>query len=167
LGFQHAFLPNLSINAQGGFQYTESYNDPLSSPTLTPYAVMSAVYTYAPGSYAQVGFTEVQSATDVIAPDAQGRITQNQQSSTVYASINQKITAKLLGTVIGRWQHSIFNGGHYNNQTSDYYNLGVNLSYSFSTHFSGEAGYNFDDVQSQAQGSYTRNRVYLGVSAVY
>jgi hypothetical protein len=167
LGFQHAFLPNLSINAQGGFQYTESYNDPLSSPTLTPYAVMSAVYTYAPGSYAQVGFTEVQSATDVITPDAQGRITQNQQSSTVYASINQKITAKLLGTVIGRWQHSIFNGGHYNNMTSDYYNLGVNLSYSFSTHFSGEAGYNFDDVRSQAEGNYTRNRVYLGVSAAY
>ena len=66
LGFQHAFLPNLSMNAQGGFQYTENYNDPLSSPTLTPYAVMSAVYTYAPGSYAQIGFTEMQSATDVV-----------------------------------------------------------------------------------------------------
>jgi hypothetical protein len=168
LGIQHAFLPNLSVNAQGGFQYTESYNDPLSSPTLTPYAVMSAVYTYAPGSYAQIGFTEVQSATDVVSPDAQGRITQNQQSSTVYASINHKLTPKLLGTVIGRWQHSTFNGGLYNNNTSDYYNMGVNLSYSFTPHFSGEAGYNFDDVHSQVQGySYTRNRVYLGVSAAY
>ena len=167
LGFQHAFLPNLSVNAQGGIEYTESYNDPLSSPTLSPYAVLSAVYTYAPGSYAQIGFTEYQSATDVIRPDAQGRITQNQQSSTVYASINQKLTPKLLGTVIGRWQHSIFNGGFYNNQTSDYYNFGVNLSYSFTPHFSGEAGYNFDDVQSQAEGNYTRNRVYLGVSASY
>jgi hypothetical protein len=71
LGFQHAFLPNLSVNAQGGVQYTESYNDPLSSPSLAPYAVMSAVYTYAPGSYAQIGFTESQNATDVVAPDAQ------------------------------------------------------------------------------------------------
>ena len=35
LGFQHAFLPNLSLNAQGGFQYTDSYNDPLSSPSLS------------------------------------------------------------------------------------------------------------------------------------
>jgi hypothetical protein len=168
VGFQHVFLPNLSVNAQGGVQYTETYNDPLSSPSLAPYAVMSAIYTYASGSYAQVGFTESQNATDVVAPDAQGRITQYQQSSTVYASINQKLTPKLMGTVIGRWQHSVFNEGLYNNMAEDYYSLGLNLSYSFTPHFSGEAGYNFDDVHSQAAGdSYTRNRVYLGITAAY
>ena len=168
LGFQHDFLPNLAMSAQGGFQYTESYNDPLSSPSLAPYAVMSAVYTYAPGSYAQIGFTESQNATDVIAPDANGRITQYMQSSTIYASINHKLTPKLLGTVIGRWQHSVFNQGLYNNQASDYYNLGVNLSYGFTPHFSGEAGYNFDDVHTKVAGyNYTRSRVYLGVTASY
>jgi hypothetical protein len=168
VGFQHAFLPNLSVNAQGGVQYTETYNDPLSSPSLAPYATMSAVYTYASGSYAQVGFTESQNATDVIAPTPSGRITQYQQSSTVYASINQKLTPKLMGTAIGRWQHSVFNEGIYNNMAEDYYSLGLNLSYSFTPHFSGEAGYNFDDVHSQAAGnSYTRNRVYLGITAAY
>ncbi len=169
LGFQHTFLPNLSVNAEGGFQYTESYNDPQSSPSLAPYAVLSAVYTYGPGSYAQIGFTESQNATDVVAPDTQGRITLYQQSSTVYASINHKLTPKLLGTVIGRWQHSVFNEGLYNNLASDYYSLGVNLSYSFTPHFSGDAGYNFDDVQSPKieAYSYTRNRVYLGVSASF
>lgn len=168
LGLQHAFLPNLSLNAQAGFQYTESYNDPLSSPTLAPYVVMSAVYTYIPGSYAQIGFTESQEATDVVTPDAQGRITQSTESSTVYGSINHKLTPKLMGTVIGRWQHSVYNEGLYNNQATDYYGLGVNLSYSFTTHFSGEVGYNLDDVQSQVPGNgYTRNRVYLGVSAAY
>ena len=168
LGFQHDFLPNLSVNAEGGFQYTESYNNPQSSPSLAPYAVLSAVYTYAPGSYAQVGFTESQNATDIVAPDAQGRITQYQQSSTVYASINHKLTPKLLGTVIGRWQHSVYYEGMYNNQALDYYSLGVDLSYSFTPHFSCDAGYNFDDVTSQVPGNaYTRNRVYLGVSASY
>jgi hypothetical protein len=168
LGFQHAFLPNLSVNAQGGVQYMETYNDPLSSPSLAPYAVMSAVYTYAPGSYAQIGFTESQSAADEITPDASGRITQNQESSTVYASINHKLTSKLLGSVIGRWQHSVYNGGFYNNQEIDYYDLGVNLSYSFNQHFSVDAGYNFDDLVSQIPGnSYTRNRIYLGVTAAY
>ena len=116
VGFQHAFLPNLSVNAQGGFQYTETYNDPLVSPSLAPYAVVSATYTYAPGSYAQIGFTESQNATDVVAPDpTSGRITQNQESSTLYASINHKLTPKLLGSVIGRWQHSVYNEGYYNN----------------------------------------------------
>jgi hypothetical protein len=168
LGFQHAFLPNLSVNAQGGFQYTETYNDPLSSPSLAPYAVVSATYTYAPGSYAQIGFTESQNATDVVAPDAQGRITQNQESSTLYASINHKLTPKLLGSVIGRWQHSVYNEGVYNNVGADYYNLGVNLSYSFNQHFSVDVGYNLDDLVSQVPGNgYTRNRVYLGVTAAY
>jgi hypothetical protein len=168
VGFQHAFLPNLTLNAEGGFQYTETYNDPLSSPSLAPYADMSAVYTYAPGSYAQIGFTQSQEATDVIEPDAQGRITQSTESSTVYASINHKLTAKLLGTVIGRWQHSVYNQGFYNNQALDYYSLGVNLSYSFNRHFSVDAGYNYDDVATQVPGDgYTRNRVYLGVTAAY
>ena len=168
LGFQHVFLPNLSMNAQGGFQYTENYNDSLSSPTLAPYVVMSAVYTYAPGSYAQIGFTESQQATSTIDPDAQGRITLSTESSTVYGSINHKLTPKLLGSVIGRWQHSVYNGGLYNNQSDDFYTLGMNLSYSFNPHFSADVGYNFDDYVSQIPGeSYTRNRVYLGVSAAY
>jgi hypothetical protein len=168
LGFQHAFLPNLSINAEGGIQYTESYNDPYASPSTAPYAVLSVIYTYAPGCYAQVGFTESQNATDVIAPDAQGRITQDQESSTLYASINHQLTSKLLGSIIGRWQHSIYNQGLYNNQALDYYSVGVDLSYSITPHFSCDAGYNFDDVDSQVPGnSYTRNRVYLGVTASY
>ena len=168
LGFQHNFLPNLSVNAQGGFQYTDSYNDPYGSPSTAPYAVLSTVYTYAPGSYAQIGFTESQNSTDVIQPDAQGRITQFEQSSTLYGSVNHKLTPKLLGTLIGRWQHSVYNQGYYNNQAIDDYSLGVDLSYSFTPHFSADAGYNYDDVNSQVPGNtYTRNRVYLGVTASY
>jgi uncharacterized protein (PEP-CTERM system associated) len=90
------------------------------------------------------------------------------ECSTVYASINHKLTAKLLGTVIGQWQHSVYNQGSYNNQADDYYSLGVNLSYSFNQHFSVDAGYNYDDLTSKIPGyNYTRNRIYLGVTATY
>jgi hypothetical protein len=89
-------------------------------------------------------------------------------SSTVYGSINQKLTPKLMGSAIGRWQHSVYNGGIYDGQADDYYSLGLNLSYTFNPHLSAEAGYNFDDLQSNIPGNtYTRNRVYLGVSAAY
>jgi len=136
---------------------------------LNPYADLSLIYTYLPGCYAEVGFTQMQNATDQVSPDPyNGSIAMSTECSTVYASINHKLTAKLLGTVIGQWQHSVYNQGSYNNQADDYYSLGVNLSYSFNQHFSVDAGYNFDDLTSQIPGyNYTRNRVYLGVTAVY
>jgi hypothetical protein len=168
VGAQHNFLANLSFTGKAGVQYTDNYNDSSSSSSLNPYADLSLIYTYLPGSYAQFGFTQTQNATDQVTPDSNGHITLNTESSTVYASINQKLTSKLMGTAIGRWQHAVYNGGFYNNQAVDYYNLGVNLSYSFTQHFSAEAGYNFDDLVSQIPGnSYTRNRIYLGVSAAY
>jgi hypothetical protein len=168
VGVQRSMLSNLSFTIKGGMQYTENYNDPSSSASVNPYADLSLIYTYLPGSYAQIGFTQTQNATDQVTPDSNGHITLDQESSTVYASINHKLTSKLLGTVIGRWQHSVYNGGLYNNQAIDYYNLGANLSYSFNQHFSVDAGYNFDDLVSQIPGnSYTRNRIYLGVSAAY
>jgi hypothetical protein len=168
VGVQHNLLANLGLTGKIGAQYTDNYNDPNGSASINPYADLSLIYTYLPGSYAQLGFTQTQNATDQVAPDSNGHITLNQESSTVYASINHKLTAKLLGTVIGRWQHSIYNGGFYNNQASDYYNLGVNLSYSFNQHFSADVGYNFDDLVSKVVGNnYTRNRIYLGVSAAY
>ena len=166
VGVQRSMLANLSFTGKIGAQYTDNYND--NATSINPYADLSLIYTYLPGSYAQIGFTQTQNATDQVTPDSNGRITLSTESSTVYASINHKLTSKLLGTVIGRWQHSIYNQGLYNNQALDYYSLGVNLSYSFNQHFSVDAGYNFDDVVSKVLGnSYTRNRIYLGVTATY
>ena len=166
VGVQRRMLANLSFTAKGGMQYTDNYND--NATSLNPYADISLIYTYLPGSYAQFGFTQTQNATDQVTPDSNGNITLNTESSTVYASINHKLTSKLLGTVIGRWQHAVYNQGLYNNQAFNYYNLGVNLSYSFNQHFSVDAGYNFDNLVSKVQGNnYTRNRIYLGVSATY
>ena len=169
VGAQHNFLPNLNATAKAGFNYTENYNDPLSSPATAPYAVISLTYTYSPGSYAQIGFNESQNATDVVAPDpTTGKITQYQQSSVVYGTINQLITPKLLGSLIGSWQYSVYHEGQYNNEADQYYTVGLNLSYTFNPHFSADAGYNFDAVDSNIfQRGYTRNRVYIGVTAAY
>jgi hypothetical protein len=168
VGFQHNLLPNLNVSAKGGVQYTEYYNDPLSTPSVAPYVVMSASYTYKPGSYAQIGFTQGRTATDVIAPDASGRLTLDQESSVVFASINHQLTPKLAGSILGNWQYSTFNEGAYNGQPDISYHLGLSLFYSFTPHFSADAGYNFDDYQSNIyQRGYTRNYVYLGVTAAY
>jgi len=169
VGVQHNFLPNLNVSAKAGVQYTENYNDPVGSPSVAPYAVLSAVYTYSPGSYAQIGFTEAQNATDVTSVNpTNGKITQYQQSTVVSASLNHLITPKLLGSIIGSWQYSTFVEGAYNNESDSYYTLGLNLSYTFNPHFSAEAGYNFNTIQSNiSQRGYDQNIVYLGVTAAY
>ena len=169
IGLQRSMLANLSFSGRAGFQYTDYYNDPQNTSSVYPYADLSLVYTYLPGCYAQLGFTETQIASDQVQRYSDTKnITVGAQSSTAYASLNHKITPRLMGTVIGRWQHSIYNGGSYDGNSDDYFSLGVNLNYYFTPHFSAEAGYNLDNLQSDVpNNNYTRNRVYLGVSATY
>ena len=169
VGMQHNLLPNLNVTAKVGATYTDQYNDPLSSGSVTPYAVLSLIYTYNPGSYLQIGLTHERNATDVVTPDpTSGKLTQDQESTVVYGSLNHQITPKLLATLIGSWQYSTFQEGAYADNADSYYTVGLNLAYTFTPHFSAEAGYNFDDIQSDInQRGYTRNRVYIGVTAAY
>ena len=168
VGLQRNLLPNLNVSAKVGAQYTVSENDSSSPAFVTPYVVSSASYTYAPGSYVQLGFNHMQNATYVLAATSTGKITQSQQSSVISASVNHQITAKLMGSVIANIQLSTFNQGAYNNDLDQMYGLGLNLTYAFNQHFSTEVGYNFDDLQSDVpDNGYSRNRVYLGVTAAY
>lgn len=162
--------PNLTLLAQIGVQYTDNYNDPLSHDTsLAPTANISLSYTYTTGSYLQVGIGQSQNATDIVQPDLGGNITQYQESSVVYASINHRITSKLMGQVIGRFDYSTYEGGSSSYGSGDEeFNFGVNLTYQISQHWNAEIGYNYDDLQSEVPGlQYDRNRVYIGVGANY
>jgi hypothetical protein len=169
VGAQHSFLPNLSVQVKAGATYNDPYNDPLGSTAVSPYGILSIIYTYLPGCYVQLGLNESQNATDVVAVDpSNGKITQYQQSTYLYGSVNHQITAKLLGSLIGSWQYSTFKEGLYANDSDSWYSVGLNFSYTFTPHFSADAGYNFDDLSSDIpQRGYTRNRVYIGVTAAY
>ena len=168
VGVNHQFTANLSAMVKGGVTYTDSYNDPRNSTSLSPYADLSVSYTYIPGSYVQVGLTHQINATDVVSPGLDGSLTQNQESTVVYADINHRFTPKLLGTVIGRFSSSTFNGGAYNNSSDEAYGLGINLNYQINRHFSADLGYNYDNLVSGIAGrSYDRNRVYIGLIAKY
>jgi hypothetical protein len=170
-GVQYNPLDNLSLAAKAGIQYIDYYNPVAGVPTTSqtsPYADLSATYTYLPGSYAQVGFRQMRNATDVVGTVINGKITEDQESSVVYASINHKFTPQLTGNVLGNVQYSTFNGGQYNSQSQTWYTLGANLSYSFNPHVSAEVGYNYDYLTSDVPGQeYKRNRVYVGVTGTY
>ncbi len=111
LGFQHSFLPNLNVSAKVGAQDTIYVNNAITPNQLSPYVSASSSYTYAPGSYVQLGFQHIQIASDNTTPGSDGSISQNSQSSVFSASINHQITAKLTGSVVGSIQkHPLLSG---------------------------------------------------------
>ena len=169
VGIEQQFTPNLSANIRAGASYTDAYADPLFPTTAwNPYADISLEYTYMPGSYLQFGFTHDISSTDQVTPDISGKLTQYANDSVIYVDINQRLTSKIVATIIGRVQYSTFEGGLAGADDETDYGVGLNLTYSISQHFSVDAGYNFDDVVTQIAGyQYDRNRVYLGLTANY
>jgi hypothetical protein len=73
-----------------------------------------------------------------------------------------------MASAVGHFQYSVYHDGQYNNQTAEFYNLGLDLSYAFNRNLSADLGYNFDWYTTIVPGQdYTRNRVYLGVTATY
>lgn len=169
VGVQHDFLDDLKGTLQAGVQYTSYYNDPGAKSSVGPYGNASLVYTYAAGSYAEVGVTESRNATDTSQVGSNSQLVQDQESTVVFGSINHPLTPKLIGTLTANYQYSIYHGGGLNDQNSQLVDLGANLSYTFTPHFSAEAGYNFDwyKTASVLAQDYNRNRVYLGVTATY
>lgn len=170
LGVKYNPLDNLSVALKGGIQYIKFYNPPTgvaSTASTTPYVDFSTTYTYLPGSYAVVGFTQTRNSSSTDTATATS-ITEDEESSTVYASINHQFTAKLTGSAIGRVQRSVLQGGLNNHSVETWYSFGLNLAYQINQHLSTEIGYNFDDLDSKVPGqNYKRNRAYIGVTATY
>ena len=84
VGAQYDPLSNLTLSIEAGGQYVDYYHPAIglkANSQLQPYANMSGTYTYLPGSYVQAGFTQTQSATDVVAP-IEGQVTESQNTST-------------------------------------------------------------------------------------
>jgi len=168
IGMDHTFRPDLSGSFRVGAQYTDYYNDPTTSSQVSPYILASVRYAYMQDCSFELGLTTDRNATDVLGTAATG-YTMDQQTTVAYLALTHKITPKLFGTVTGQYQYSSFNGGQYNNQSENYYMVGVNLEYRINRNFSASAGYSFDALNSQLGDSrdMTRNRVYLGVTARY
>lgn len=169
IGADHTFLPSLVGSIRAGGRYIDYYKETSGGigNDIGPYVNMTLSYGYAPQSYIEAGFSYDMNATDAFSVQGNS-YTQNEESAVLHASINHRITPKLFGSVLSSFQYSTFNGGSLNNESERYFLLGLNLKYHFTPHFSAEAGYNYDLVNSDvSERSFDRNRVYLGVTAAY
>jgi hypothetical protein len=107
------------------------------------------------------GFRYDRNATDV-------GTSLEQNTASLYASLNHRITPQLTGTLLGQAYYSEFEEGPTDGDVDYMVLLGGNLEYQIAQHWSTELGYNFDRLDSDLPlRSYTRNRVYVGVRARY
>jgi hypothetical protein len=168
LGLDQNFRPDLTGSIRAGARYSDYYNDPADQNGASPYAMASLKYTYLPESYLVVGGSYDYSPSSMGASVNQaGQINVGAQSGTIFASVVHRIMPKLFGSIQGQYQNSTYIGGYIDGQDANFYLVGLNLRYQFTPNFSAEAGYNYDNLNSNVYGSYDRNRVYVGITGSY
>jgi predicted porin len=167
VGAEQALSSQFKVSGKIGGEYTDYHE--LDETELSPWVEVSGSYNYLPGSYLQFGFNHGRNATDRANPEFLGsEPVTDQESSSIFASITHRITPRLDGSVIGRFQRSEFQNGAFDGDIDNFLMLGLNLEYRFSPNWSTEVGYNFDRLDSDLNNrSFTRNRVYAGVRATY
>jgi hypothetical protein len=168
-GFDETFSPTLTGSFRVGARYTDYYNDPTTSGSVTPYANVSLRWNYGIESYLEGGFTHDREATDLVGNGGgHDQLTLDSETSAVYATINHRLMPNVYGSLTGQFQDSSYHGGQYNNEVDRFYTLGVNLQYRVSNNLSTEVGYNYDRLQSDIpERTFDRNRVYVGLTASY
>jgi hypothetical protein len=167
VGLDHNFRPDLTGSVRAGGRYTDYFNNPASQNGASPYAMASLKYTYLPESYYQLGGSYDYSPSSVFSVNNAGDLTLSAQSGTIFGSLNHRIRPKLYGGILAQYQNSTYYGGTYDGQADNFFLVGLNLRYQFTPNFSAEAGYNYDKLNSDVQGDYDRNRVYVGVTGSY
>ena len=173
VGADHSFIPQLNASVRGGAQITKYDNIEarLDDTRVSPYAEGNLTWTYNPGSYVQLGVRHTRLATDISFLSLalqEENLTLDQEATTIYSTINHRITPKLNGNIVGQFQHGSFESGDANNKTENIFLIGFNLSYEINKFLSADAGYNFDRLDSDIEDrSFSRNRVYLGIHATY
>jgi hypothetical protein len=144
-----------------------------SQDTVNPYADASLTYTYAEGSFAQLGVRHARNQTDLAFVPGTTTSIMDQTSTTVYGIVTHRITPKVTANLMGQIQISDFAGTQSTSQTDMLYIIGVNFSYQFNQFLSAELGYNYDRLDSDVvytdgnSRSFSRNRVYIGLKASY
>ncbi len=170
VGADQSIGPDLRASLRVGAQYLDYYN--LHSDKISPYGDASLTYTYLPGSYAQVGVKHEHAATDIVGPAlilTRGDIVKDQEATSVYAAVTHKFTGALVGSALGQYQNSKFNGGGpgFSGVDENFFLGNVNLAYRWNPYLLTEIGYEYNRLDSKFGRDYTRNRAYVGVRATY
>ncbi|HEY0552587.1 MAG TPA: outer membrane beta-barrel protein [Verrucomicrobiae bacterium] len=168
VGVDYDVTAKLRASVRVGAQFTE-YSE-LDESTANPYADASLSYTFVPGTSLEAGIRHARSATDVVAVDSGGNPTTDSETTALYAALHHRLMRNLTASLLVQYQISSFEDGINDGETEKLFLAGVNFEYHFNRHFSAELGYNYDELDSDINGtdrSYRRNRIYIGLKATY
>jgi uncharacterized protein (PEP-CTERM system associated) len=168
-GADYTFNPRLKGSLEAGVRLTSFDNAVAGSDVTSPYVSANATYVYRENSYLQLGVSVDRTATDLIGTSA-AAITSDAQSLSPYVSVSHKITPRLTGGLLGRYNHYTYNGGTVDGLSEDFLIAQLNLDYKISEHWTTTLTYNYDKLNSDKGlngRAFSRDRVFLGFTATY
>jgi hypothetical protein len=184
-GVDQGITPTLNASLRAGAMFTEyddldvikRLNPDIEEDGWSPYVDANATWLYMPGSYAQLGVRHQLSQTDVgFISTATNPFSPNldAESTSIYGSVSHRIYGGFIASAIASYQHSTYDVDRGEEFADDYFMAGINLTYEINKFLALEAGYNFDNLDSELDDdsardfrSFKRNRVYVGVRGTY
>jgi len=175
LQLDYALTSQLDASIRAGAMLT-SFADYSSEGGWNPYGSITLKYTYLRDCTAELGFIHTISSTDVSAATVGGSTpTLGQESSSIYLSIEHRLTRGIWANLWTQAQFSSFMGGAYANQNENFVWVAPSLEYRFDVrpfgalvHLAPQLGYAFQTLASDGPGrDFSRHTVYIGLKATY
>ena len=167
VGARHQLNKNFIADVRAGVQNVDYYDFDLMPGLIpedetSPYVDARMEWGYAEGSKLVVGASLARGATDLQAAD--------QEITAVYAQLLHKISAKVHGTLTGRFQDAEINGGgeKLDGKEESLLLLGASLTYAIADNVWAEVAYNYDELDSDVpHRSFERNYMSIGIGTSY
>ncbi|SVA36632.1 uncharacterized protein METZ01_LOCUS89486 [marine metagenome] len=167
VGARHQLDKNFFADVKAGVQNVDYYDFDLMPGLIpedetSPYVDARMEWGYAEGSKLVAGVSLARGATDLQAAD--------QETTSVYAQLLHKISARIHGTLTGRYQDSEISGGggKLDGKEESLLLLGASLTYAVADNIWAELAYNYDELDSDIpHRSFERNYVSVGIGTSY
>ena len=167
VGARHQLDKNFLANLQAGVQNVDYYDFDLMPGFIpedetSPYVNAGMEWGYAEGSKLVAGVSLTRAATDLQAAD--------QETTSVYAQLLHKVSARVHGTLTGRFQDAEISGGggKLDGKEESLLLLGASLTYAVADNIWAELAYNYDELDSDIpHRSFERNYVSVGIGTSY
>ena len=167
VGARHQLDKNFFADVKAGVQNVDYYDFDLMPGLIpedetSPYVNALMEWGYAEGSKLVAGVSLARGATDLQAAD--------QEITAVYAQLLHKVSARIHGTLTGRYQDSEISGGggKLDGKEESLLLLGASLTYAVADNIWAELAYNYDELDSDIpHRSFERNYVSVGIGTTY